>query len=206
MSDDARVPVVAVLVAVAVLLWPRRPLLRARPLGPLGPPDDQGTPGSALSADLVMELVACALRSGLSVTDALEAGAGTDAAATPEAAAARARPGADPATAAYLGEVVSRLRIGVPAERAWARPPPSLAGLAAAMVLAELSGAPAAAVVTRAAADARATRREGVEQAAARLGVRLVLPLGLAILPGFVLLAVAPIVIGLASSVLSLAG
>ncbi len=78
--------------------------------------------------------------------------------------------------------------------------------LASALQLAELSGAPAAAVVSRAATDLRASQRERTELAAARLGVRLVLPLGLAVLPGFVLLAVAPIVLGLATSVLQSAG
>ena len=73
-------------------------------------------------------------------------------------------------------------------------------------MLAELSGAPAASVVVRAASDARAAARERMELGAARLGVRLVLPLGLAVLPGFVLLAVAPIVLGLAASVIGSAG
>ena len=86
------------------------------------------------------------------------------------------------------------------------RPPPDLGSLARALQLAELSGAPAAAVVSRAATDLRARLRERTELAAARLGVRLVLPLGLAVLPGFVLLAVAPIVLGLATSVLHSAG
>jgi pilus assembly protein TadC len=108
--------------------------------------------------------------------------------------------------AAYVESVVGRLRLGVPAPQAWERPPPRLAALAGAMVLAELSGAPAAAMVARAAADSRAADRERVELAAARLGVRLVLPLGLAVLPGFVLLAVVPIVLGLASAVLRSGG
>jgi hypothetical protein len=134
-----------------------------------------------------MELVACGLRSGLSVADALAASAGA-------------------APPAYLVEVLGRLRLGVDAQRAWARPPPDFAGLARALVLADLSGAPAASVVSRAAADLRAARRERAELAAARLGVRLVLPLGLAVLPGFVLLAVVPIVLGLAESVLQSGG
>ena len=99
-----------------------------------------------------------------------------------------------------------RLRLGVSGHEAWARPPPELESLARALQLAELSGAPAAAVVARAATDARARARERTELAAARLGVRLVLPLGLAVLPGFVLLAVAPIVLGLAASVLRSGG
>jgi Flp pilus assembly protein TadB len=130
-----------------------------------------------------MDLVACGLRAGLPVADALACGA-------------RA------AGSGHLAAVVGRLQLGVPAVEAWAAPPPDYGGLARAMILAELSGAPAAAVVSRAAADLRAARRERAELAAARLGVRLVLPLGLAILPGFILLAVAPIVLGLASSLL----
>jgi pilus assembly protein TadC len=142
-----------------------------------------------LSPDLVMDLVACGLRAGLAVNDALACGVEANGIGT---------------RAAYLVGVVARLRVGVPATQAWARPPPEYAGLAQAMVLASLSGAPAAAVVARAARDARAARREHIEREAARLGVRLVLPLGLAVLPGFVLLAVAPIVLGLATSVLGL--
>jgi tight adherence protein B len=101
---------------------------------------------------------------------------------------------------------VARLRAGLPADRAWLDPPAELERLARALVLAELSGAPAADVVSRAARDARTAARERVELGAARLGVRLVLPLGLAVLPGFVLLAVAPIVLGLAASVLRSSG
>jgi hypothetical protein len=109
---------------------------------------------------------------------------------------------AAPPSATYLNGVVGRLQLGVPGRAAWGQAPPDYAGLARAMILAELSGAPAASVVARAATDLRVARRERAELAAARLGVRLVLPLGLAILPGFVLLAVVPIVLGLASSLL----
>jgi pilus assembly protein TadC len=176
----------AFLVAGAVLAWPsRRRLASATRLVPA--PGDSAVSDRpwrpALRPDLVLELVACGLRAGLSVEAAL--GAAAEASREP-----------------YLQEVLGRLRLGVRIQRAWARPPPAYAGLAKALVLAELSGAPAAAVVSRAAADDRAARRERVELAAARLGVRLVLPLGLAVLPGFVLLAVVPIVLGLATSVL----
>ncbi len=136
-----------------------------------------------------MDLVACGLRSGLSVVDSLQCAAAV---------------GGDPS--GYVAAVVARLRIGLPAQLAWERTPPPLVPLARALVLAELSGAPGAAVVARAATDARALARERLEQSAARLGVRLVLPLGLAVLPGFVLLAVVPIVLGLASSVLAQSG
>jgi hypothetical protein len=197
--------VVATLLAVAVATWPARAAASRRLAEPMprstavdavdavdpadaaDPADPWGEPaaGPALRPDLVMELVACALRAGLPVSEALAA------------ATARAR-------SPYLENVVSRLRLGVPTSSAWARPPPEYDGLARALIVADLSGAPAAAVVTRAAADQRAAQRERAELAAARLGVQLVLPLGLAVLPGFVLLAVVPIVIGLASGLTSL--
>jgi Type II secretion system (T2SS), protein F len=159
-----------------------------------------GPPGRPLrlAPDLMMELVAAGLRSGLSVVDAL--GCAASAGRSPRGEA----PGGD--SPAYLDRVVARLRLGVPAREAWAEPPAELEPLARALVLAELSGAPAAGVVVRAASDARAAARERIELGAARLGVRLVLPLGLAVLPGFVLLAVAPIVLGLAAAVIGSAG
>jgi tight adherence protein B len=72
-----------------------------------------------------------------------------------------------------------------------------------AFALAERTGASAAELLRRAAADERAARRAAVAVAASRLGVRLVVPLGLAVLPAFVLLGVAPVVIGLAQQLLS---
>ncbi|HEX3003801.1 MAG TPA: type II secretion system F family protein [Angustibacter sp.] len=72
-----------------------------------------------------------------------------------------------------------------------------------AFVLAERTGASAAELMRRAAADERAARRAAVAVAAGRLGVRLVIPLGLVVLPAFVLLGVVPVVIGLAQPLLS---
>jgi hypothetical protein len=199
---ELSVVLAAALVGAAWLVWPNRPSPGERAMAVLAAPGRQcavsgpdpptgvgrlGPELGPLTPDLVMDLVACGLRSGLSVADALAASAGA-------------------APPAYLLEVLGRLRLGVDAQRAWDRPPPDFAGLARALVLADLSGAPAAAVVSRAAADHRAARREQAELAAARVGVRLVLPLGLAVLPGFVLLAVVPIVLGLAESVLRSGG
>jgi Flp pilus assembly protein TadB len=166
---------------------------------------------AALSVDLVMDLVACGLRSGLSLDDALAAGCGAQSRAGPAVGEVRGprAPGRrrfqreKPApTSTGLAAVLAQLEIGVAPDVAWRSAPPELAPLARAMLLAQLSGAPAADVVARAAVDVREARRQRAELAAARLGVRLVLPLGLAVLPGFVLLSVVPIVLGLATSVL----
>ncbi|MGN6613308.1 MAG: type II secretion system F family protein [Angustibacter sp.] len=115
--------------------------------------------------------------------------------------------------------VVAALAAGLPTTSAvaaarWAAAPPG--GSAAdggghalpvavvrAFALAERTGASAAELLRRAAADERAARRAALAVAASRLGVRLVVPLGLAVLPAFVLLGVAPVVIGLAQQLLS---
>lgn len=80
---------------------------------------------------------------------------------------------------------------------------PLPAAVAQAFGLAERTGASAAELLRRAAADDRSARRAAVAVAASRLGVRLVVPLGLTVLPAFVLLGVAPVVIGLAQQLLS---
>ncbi len=115
--------------------------------------------------------------------------------------------------------VVAALAAGLPAASAVAaarfaaapsaraRPDSDLRALPAAVArafeLAERTGASAAELMRRAAADERAARRAAVAVAANRLGVRLVVPLGLAVLPAFVLLGVVPVVIGLAQQLLS---
>jgi pilus assembly protein TadC len=69
-------------------------------------------------------------------------------------------------------------------------------------VLAERTGASAAVVLVAAASDARSARQRRAVVAARRLGVLLVLPLGLTTLPAFVLMGVAPVVLGLAGQLL----
>jgi tight adherence protein B len=93
-------------------------------------------------------------------------------------------------------------RLGVPADRAWQGVDPELEPLARSLVMAERTGASAAVVLSAAAADARAGRRRRAVIAARRLGVLLVLPLGLTTLPAFVLVGVVPVVLGLAGQLL----
>jgi len=66
--------------------------------------------------------------------------------------------------------------------------------------LAERAGAPAAELLTSAAQQRRRSARASGRRAAADLGVRLLLPLALCVLPSFLLLGVAPMVLGLISS------
>lgn len=77
-----------------------------------------------------------------------------------------------------------------------------LAPAARALGRAAEGGAPVADAVARLAADARAQARAQGELAARRVGVLVVAPLGLCFLPAFVLLGVAPVVVGLVGPLL----
>ncbi len=143
--------------------------------------------GPGVGAAVVIELIAAALSCGLPPGAAL-------------AAAARAVGGR---SERHLQPVVDALRLGADAELAWSRAAPEHSALARTMLLAERTGAAAAAALRRAAVDERAARRRRAQVAARRLGVRLVLPLGLATLPSFVLLGVVPVVLGLATELLA---
>ena len=68
------------------------------------------------------------------------------------------------------------------------------------MATADREGLPLAPVLDRLAADARSSRRRLGEAAARRLPVRLSFPLVACTLPAFVLLAIAPAVIGALST------
>jgi tight adherence protein B len=83
-------------------------------------------------------------------------------------------------------------------ERAW--PPADRVRLAQTLALAERAGVPAAGLLRACALDRRAdAAAEGLARAE-RLGVRLVLPLGVCVLPAFVLVGVVPVVLGILSS------
>ncbi|MGO4299106.1 type II secretion system F family protein [Leifsonia sp. RAF41] len=66
--------------------------------------------------------------------------------------------------------------------------------------VAESAGAPAVDLLTASARQQRRSSRADARRAAATLGVRLMLPLGVCVLPSFLLLAVAPLVLSLLSS------
>jgi hypothetical protein len=139
-----------------------------------------------VSPTVVLELVAAALRAGLPGPQAV------DAAATACGTQVRQR----------LAVSLDAWRLGIPAERAWATVDPAFEPLARSLVLAERTGASAAVVLAAAASDARSARQRRAVVAARRLGVLLVLPLGLTTLPAFVVLGVVPVVLGLAGQLL----
>lgn len=157
--------------------------------------------GGELLEPLLLDLVAAALAAGAPPADALAVVAG-----------ALEEPRL-PGGPAGLRLVAQRLRLGATGDAAWgpARAPRGTAGtdgpgaadaLRRCLELSASTGAPAAPLLRAAAADLRRRRRRSAEQAAARLGVRVVLPLGLCALPGFAAWGVVPVVVGLASTVL----
>jgi tight adherence protein B len=183
----------ACLLLAAVLAWPtRRPWL---------PAVDGSVPGHraggratesagwlqpALPVPVVLELVCAALEAGLATSAAVQAALAL--AGGPTAQAHLLLGGWGGAAGTRRSDVVAA---------------PWLP-LARALDLADRTGASAAVLLRGAAADERARRRRRAQVRAGRLGVQLVVPLGLTVLPAFVLLGVAPVVLGLASAAIGL--
>lgn len=128
-------------------------------------------------------LLSSALRSGAPPAEALTIGC----AALPGAAADR------------LSRVRARLALGIDPVEVWAplTHDPVLAPLARTMARAARSGAPVAEAVDRLAEDLARQRRGSQEERARTVGVRAALPLGLCLLPAFLLIGIVPVVAGL---------
>lgn len=133
----------------------------------------------------VMELLALAIATGSAVVPAIEA----------VATVGGERRGAE------LARVAAALAWGYE-DRAWAAAGAEWAPVHRALSLAQRAGVPPADLLATAAADLRRDGAARLETAAARLGVRLVVPLGLLFLPAFILTTVIPIVLALATGVL----
>ncbi len=89
------------------------------------------------------------------------------------------------------------LRMGLDPRDAWGwlRTPPEAARLADAVVRSADSGAAVARALSRVADDLRSARTAAVEATASRVGVLIVLPLGLCFLPAFVFAGIAPVIV-----------
>lgn len=134
----------------------------------------------------VVHLLATALESGCDVTEGLRL-------------VADALPGS---ATRILETVRARLALGVPADGAW-RPAlerPELAPLGRAMVRAHRSGAPVTDEVARLADELDRRTRARVEDRARAVGVKAAVPLGVCLLPSFLLIGVVPLVAGLMRS------
>ena len=98
-----------------------------------------------------------------------------------------------------LLRAAAELRLGGDPAAVWGRfgRLPGAAGLARRLELAGTSGAPVVAAVTAEAAESRARRRRSGQARARRAAVWATAPLGLCFLPSFLLIGVAPVVLGL---------
>lgn len=177
------------LAAAAVLLWWRPPDPAWTPARAGPPPSRQhrgrdrasrAGEGGAVVAE-AMELLALALHGGVSLGEA------TTQVATVLPSSRREQ----------LGRVGRALVAGVDVEEAWAEAGPDWVSARAALELAAIAGVAPAQTLRQAALDLRGDLVSDVELATARLGVRLVLPLGLTFLPAFVLISVLPLVLAL---------
>ena len=147
------------------------------------------SPGAGPDAELpvLLELLAAAMRAGAGVPRALEATA--DAVRGSDAPALRA--------------AAEALRLGADWDTAWRGAPARLGPLRRALRGAWVDGAASSDALRAARDEALHERRAAAATAAARLGVRLVLPLGACFLPAFVLVGLAPVLIALGVDLLS---
>ncbi|MFE3827651.1 type II secretion system F family protein [Streptomyces sp. NPDC059092] len=104
-----------------------------------------------------------------------------------------------------LARTAAEIRLGGEPAEAWGRfgAIPGAAGLARCLERAGVTGAPAAEPVSRLADGFRAARSRDAVARAQRAQVLITAPVGLCFLPAFLAVGVAPVVIGLASGLLS---
>lgn len=138
-----------------------------------------------VSAALV--LLALAYRSGLPTVGVLEA-------------VAAESPGP---VARDLRQVAAAVHWGASEQEAWASVDPVWEPAGRAVTLAQLAGLTPGPLLLKAADDLAADQLERIDVAAAKVGVRLVAPLGLVLLPAFCLTTVVPLVVALARTLLS---
>ena len=149
-------------------------------------PGAQAGPTPAVEIADVADLLALVLLSGRGVTEAMSVVGDR----------VGGRLGAD------LAVVVAARSWGLDDERSWQTVDPAWQPIARALVLADAAGVPPSSTLTSAAEDIRRAEEHRLEVASERLGVRLVLPLGLTFLPAFVATTVIPVVAALAAEVL----
>lgn len=98
----------------------------------------------------------------------------------------------------FLTQVANLLLMGATWEEAWEDCPARFTRLRDSLGAAWVDGAAPVPLLERAAKTMRLQRQRNAKEAAAKLGARLVLPLGLCFLPAFVLIGVVPVVAGAA--------
>ncbi|WP_156023317.1 type II secretion system F family protein [Terracoccus sp. 273MFTsu3.1] len=164
--------------------------------GPAAPPPSTGPTPSIDSigrrvtdaeVSSALALLALAYRSGLPTWDVLEA----------VATGLTGRASTD------LRQVAAALRWGATEADAWASVGQTWSPAIRAVAIAHQAGVPPGAMLLAASDDLHSAELERLEVSAAKVGVRLVAPLGLVLLPAFCLTTVAPLVIALASDLIA---
>ncbi|MFP3714608.1 type II secretion system F family protein [Puerhibacterium sp. TATVAM-FAB25] len=150
-------------------------------------PATGGRHGPRVDVPVVLELLGAALRAGAGVPRALQAVGGAV--------------GRDDGRA--LRQVADALRLGAAWDAAWRDAPERLGTVHRALRPAWVDGAAPGESLRAAGEELRRERRNAARTAAARLGVRLVLPLGACYLPAFVLVGLAPVLLALGIDLLS---
>lgn len=155
-----------------------------------------GPPTSPTSEEVTSALVLLALgyRSGLPTWNVLTAVG--EVLAHPEAPDGSA-------VTRDLRQVAAALRWGASDDEAWASVGEVWSGAGRAVAIAHRAGIPPGPLLLSAADELRKASLERVELAAARVGVQLVAPLGLVLLPAFCLTTVVPLVMALGRQLLS---
>ena len=187
-------PLLVVLALLAALPWAWPP----RVLPPAADRPVTRPAAGPVDVAVLLDLTDAALAAGASIPRALQAvGRAVDPPGTRGTAAARAGPGAGAGQGVgpALRQAGAALVLGATWAEAWQAAPGWLAPLADALEPAWADGAAPGPLLRRAAEAVRADRQRQAQEAAARLGVRLVLPLGLCFLPAFVLLGIVPVVV-----------
>ena len=132
-------------------------------------------------------LLGAALRSGIAPADAVDL-------------VSRALPGA---AADRLVPVAARLRLGGDPVTIWAAlgADPELAPLGRTLARAQRTGAPIVGAVERLGEELARRGRAEVEDRARAIGVRAAVPLGLCLLPSFLVLGIVPLAVSLATTI-----
>lgn len=154
-------------------------------LSPPAPPSASAAGGEADPA-LLLDLVAVALAAGAPVPAAL-------------AVVGSSWPGA---AGEVLVDAARALALGAPWGVAWTGARGAARAVATALEPAWATGASPVPLLRTTADRLRSHRRAETRAAAGRLGVQLVVPLGLCYLPAFVLVGLVPVVVSLASGLL----
>ena len=143
---------------------------------------------AAVRRDLpyVVALLAATLRAGAAPADGIA-----------QVCAALPGPAAD-----RLAGAAARLSLGLDPVQVWSAfgDEPQLAALGRTLARAHETGAPVVAAVERLADDLDRESRGATEDRARAVGVRAAVPLGLCLLPAFVLVGIVPLVVALLSS------